>query len=154
LVALAVLLASSAGVGLVALSESVLHYDTSALSHYSLDYRLVDRYVPAGACVTGDDASLLIAADRFDSNVAHCPDVVDSDGTWLALDPSEPTGIVTLSDRALVAQWERYFAASDYVVLRAVNTFRIPWKGPLRSWFDAHFVRIGPGNLAVYRRRP
>ncbi len=47
--------------------------------------RAVQRIVPHGSCVLSDQASFLIAADRFYSGAPGCSDLVDAIGTDYAL---------------------------------------------------------------------
>lgn len=111
--------------------------------------------VPLGACVLSDNPSLLLTADRFLTANGRCPFLLDSFGTWLAVDPRNLPGDHRPPPPALVALWRGLFAGADYVVLDAQHTFRVPWTPALDRAFQADFRRLPlpPADLPVYVRR-
>ena len=144
---------AAATVGVVRVVADETAFDHSEMAHYPLLGPAIAAAVPARACASSDDVALLIEANRFFSSVPRCPDVVDADGTWLAEDPTAATGVRGPSDAELVQTWHDIFTRSDYVVLRAPYSFRIPFGASLRRSFTTDFRRVGGGNVAVYERR-
>jgi hypothetical protein len=111
----------------------------------------IARVVPSGACVVTDQPALALTADRFAADSGGCPSVVDSYGTWIAADPSNPPSPSGPFPSGLVDQWRSWLSRADYVVLSG-DPFRIPWAPELRSWFAIHFRRILADDATVYRR--
>lgn len=121
-------------------------------------FAALQRAVPPGACVLTDEVSYTIAADRFLSDVPGCSQVVDGEGTDLAL--SDGRNGVTGAGRvpAVRAVWDQALRSAQYVWLSSrldsVEARRIAWTPALRAYFFAHFRPVrgagGPANL--YRR--
>jgi alpha-1,2-mannosyltransferase len=122
------------------------------------EFAALHRVIPPGACVLTDEVSYTIAADRFFSTVPGCSQVVDGEGTDLAL--SRGKNGVTGAGRvpAVQAVWDHALRAAQYVWLSSkmdsVEARRIAWTPALRAYFFSHFRPVqGPGlpdNL--YRR--
>jgi hypothetical protein len=118
----------------------------------------IARVVPPGACVLTDEVSYTIAADRFLSSVPGCPQIVDGEGTDLAL--SGGRNGVTGAGRvpAVQAVWDRALRSTQYVwlssTLGSVEARRIAWTPALKAYFFAHFRPVRgagvPPNL--YKR--
>ena len=114
----------------------------------------VQRVIPAGACVLTDQVSLLIAANRFTSNVPGCPLMVDGTGTDFVLGHGRD-GFSAGSVPAVAAVWRQAFGAAQYVLLTPYNTRRIAWTPALRSYFTRNFVLVRGSwpPLSLYVRR-
>ncbi len=115
--------------------------------------RQVSRLVPPGACVATDQASYLLLANRFTSNVPDCSQMVDGLGTDLALSgerrPDSGAGRVP----AVAAAWHHAFSEAGYVLLSNKNNLRIPWTPRLMLYFDTNFTRILHGyGFTLYKR--
>ncbi len=121
-------------------------------------FAALQRVVPPGACVLTDEVSYTIAADRFISDVPGCSQVVDGEGTDLAL--SDGKNGVTGAGRvpAVQAVWDQALRSAQYVWLSSkldsVEARRIAWTPALRAYFSSHFRPVRgagvPANL--YRR--
>ena len=110
----------------------------------------IAKVVPPGACVLTDEVSYTIAADRFLSSVPGCPQIVNGEGTDLAL--SGGRNGVTGASRvpAVQAVWNRALRGTQYVwlssTLGSVEARRIAWTPALKAYFSAHFRPVrGPG---------
>ena len=89
---------------------------------------VVDRTVPAGACVLSDQVSFLIAADRFYSSVPGCPEMVDAIGTDYALGHGRNGRSGAAQSPAVAATWRSAFRHAGYVWLSLrFNKQRIAW---------------------------
>jgi hypothetical protein len=119
----------------------------------------IARVVPAGACVLTDEVSYTIAADRFLSAVPGCPQIVDGEGTDLALSGGRNGVTGAARFPAVRAVWDRALRGAQYVwlstTLSGVEDRRIAWTPALRAYFSAHFRPVRgdgvPPNL--YKRR-
>ena len=76
----------------------------------------VSRVIPPGACVLTDQASLLIAASRFSSDVPGCSLMVDATGTDFVLGQGRD-GFTAGRVPAVAAVWRQAFGAAQYVLL-------------------------------------
>ena len=112
------------------------------------------RVIPPGSCVLTDQASLLIAADRFFSDVPGCSLMVDATGTDFVLGHGR-NGRTAGRVPAVAAAWRQAFGAAQYVWLTPYNPVRIAWTPALRAYFRSHFRLIkGPwAPLSLYARR-
>ena len=105
--------------------------------------RAVQRIVPPGACVLTDQASFLIAADRFYSGRPGCPEMVDALGTDYSLGHGRDGSFGAARYAAVNATWRSAFHQAQYVWLSLrFNTRRIAWTPALRSYFRDHFTRV------------
>jgi alpha-1,2-mannosyltransferase len=99
-----------------------------------------DRLIPPGSCVVTNDPSLTVVANRFVSNVAGCPSVVDSYGTFLALTDGWTSGARPAVIRATVRTWETWLAQADYLWIDPANiSDELPWTPALYSYIVSHF---------------
>jgi hypothetical protein len=113
--------------------------------------------IPAGACFVTDEASIAIAADRFASPPAGCPDIVDSLAATLVLSNGVSVQGGAQNMPAVVAQWKTWLGKADYVLLSPdrASRRRIPWTPALSAWFNVTFVKDGsssPATGQLYRR--
>lgn len=105
--------------------------------------RAVQRIVPPGACVLSDQASFLIAADRFYSGKPGCSQMVDAIGTDYSLGHGRDAGSGAARYPAVNATWRSAFQHAQYVWLSLrFNTRRIAWTPALRTYFGNHFTRV------------
>ncbi len=105
--------------------------------------RAVQRIVPSGACVLSDQASFLIAADRFYSDTPGCSQLVDAIGTDYALGHGRDASSGAARFPAVNAYWTSAFRHAQYVWLSLrFNKRRIAWTPALRSYFGDHFTRV------------
>jgi alpha-1,2-mannosyltransferase len=115
------------------------------------------HFIPRGACVVTDEASLTIASDRFDNLPPGCPDIVDSLAATLVLSNGvSPEGGASQMPQ-VVAAWQTWLSKADYVWLSASHGSkrRIPWTPALSDWFNATFAKLGtyaPGTGQLYVR--
>jgi alpha-1,2-mannosyltransferase len=99
-----------------------------------------DRLIPPGSCVVSNEASLTIAANRFDSNVAGCPSVVDSYGAFLAMTGGHTLGSRPPVLRSAVRTWEAWLARADYLWIDPQNTHdQLPWTRSFYYYIASHF---------------
>jgi hypothetical protein len=115
---------------------------------------VVSRLVPPGACVATDQASFLLLANRFTSDVPGCSQMVDGLGTDLALSggrrPSSGAGRVP----AVAAAWNHAFSNAGFVLLSGKSSLRIPWTAQLKGYFHRNFKREVRGyGFTLYKRR-
>ena len=105
--------------------------------------RAVERIVPHGACVLSDQASFLIAADRFYSSVPGCTEMVDAIGTDYALGHGRDADSGAARFPAVNNTWQSAFRHAQYVWLSLrFNSRRIAWTPALHSYFWNHFTRV------------
>ena len=99
--------------------------------------------IPPGSCLVTDEASLAIAADRFEAHPPGCPDIVDALAATLVL--SNGVSVQGGANRMpqVVDAWQTWMSKADYVWLSPNNARRIPWTPALTTWFDAHFTKLG-----------
>jgi hypothetical protein len=99
----------------------------------------IDQIIPPGACVLTDQVSVTLAADRFESDVPGCSQMVDSLGTDLALGdgrrPQSGAGRVPAVSQA----WHQAFSTAGWVLLTPKSNLRIPWNPALLAYFHSHF---------------
>ena len=117
----------------------------------------VAHEIPPGACVVTDEVSLSIAADRFATLPAGCPDIIDSLAETLVLSNGVSVQGGAQNMPAVVAQWHTWLSKADYVWLSPDrgSRRRIPWTTGLSDWFNANFVKIGansPATGQLYQR--
>jgi hypothetical protein len=119
------------------------------------DVALLDRLVPFGACVLGDDASTLVLADRFSSSTPGCTAVTDAFGNTITSDGGYPASTPQGHSARTVATWMGALEHSDYVVLAlGYQERRIPWAAPvLRHYLNSHFQALTSSGDIILRRR-
>jgi hypothetical protein len=107
--------------------------------------QVASHLIPSGSCVVSDEASLVIAADRFVGMRPGCPDIIDALAATLVVSHgvSVQGGASTRPD--VVAQWKTWLGDADYVWLSPAHGSRrrIPWTPALSDWFNANFVKVG-----------
>jgi hypothetical protein len=141
-----------AGLVIVALPFAVPRAENAPTPVYPA--AAVQRVIPPGSCVLTDQSSLLIAADRFTSDVPGCSLMVDATGTDFVLGHGR-NGLTAGRVPAVAAAWRQAFGAAQYVWLTPYNPVRIAWTPALRTYFRSHFVLVrGPwAPLSLYARR-
>jgi len=119
------------------------------------DVALIQRFVPAGACVLGDDAPTLLLADRFSSMVPGCTAVTDAFGTTISWDGGYPAGSPGARSPGTVKTWLDALAHADYVVLvLGYQERRIPWDAPpLQSYLRNDFRTVHSAGYVILKRK-
>ena len=119
------------------------------------DVALIHRFVPAGACVLGDDAPTLLLADRFSSTVPGCTAVTDAFGTTISSDGGYPASSAKAESPATVKTWLDALEHADYVVLAlAYQERRIPWEVPsLQNYLLNDFRTVHFTDYVVLKRK-
>ena len=102
--------------------------------------------IPSGSCLVTDEASLAIAADRFEAHPPGCPDIVDALAATLVLSNGVSVQGGAKDMPQVVDAWQAWLGKADYVWLSPNNARRIPWTPSLTAWFDAHFTKLGEFN--------
>ena len=97
------------------------------------------RLIPKGACVLTDSAVYLLVADRFNSTVPGCSQMVDSLGTDLALGDGRRPGSGAGRVPAVSQAWRQAFSTAGWVLLTPKSSVRIPWNPALLAYFHSHF---------------
>jgi hypothetical protein len=93
--------------------------------------------------VLSDQASFLIAADRFYSGTPGCSDLVDAIGTDYALGHGRDASSGAARFPAVRATYQSAFRHARYVWLSLrFNQRRIAWTPALRAYFGDHFTRV------------
>jgi hypothetical protein len=114
----------------------------------------IDQLIPPDACVLTDQVAVTLAANRFESSDPHCPQMVDSLGTTLALSYGLKPRTGAAKVPAVNAAWNQAFRNAQYVLLTATNIRRIAWTTELEAYLTNHFTQIyqSPGRLTLYMR--
>jgi hypothetical protein len=104
--------------------------------------------------VATDQASLLIALDRFYSSVPGCSVIVDGTGTSYALGHGQ-VALDAGRVPAVAALWRQAFGKASYVLLTDYNVNRIAWTPQLRAYFASNFTRVSGhwSPLELYARK-
>ncbi len=140
----------------VALCVTLIIEGTSFYSSYTHEsgydgypFSAITNLVPAGSCVVYDQVSNGVFANRLQTNDPNCPSVVDPDAIWMA------RGYQLIAPApALVAEWQSYLEAAQYVVLSAPYAPGIAWNLGLKAWFNRNYYQIfGQSNLYIYVNR-
>jgi hypothetical protein len=112
------------------------------------------RRIPPGACVLSDNASLLLLANRFVSDVKGCAVIDDGLGTDLALShgltPATGAGDVP----AVARLWNSAFRHAQFVWFTNHSWRRIAWSTSGLAYFQHDFKPIltdADGDI-LYRR--
>jgi alpha-1,2-mannosyltransferase len=142
-------------VGVAIVAGAVAQAPTGPLSTArSRSATQVGRFVPAGACVATDQASYLLLANRFTSNVPGCSQMVDGLGTDLALSRGRRPSTGAARVPAVAAAWNHAFSHAGYVLLSGKSDLRIPWTPQLTGYFDRNFKRVLRGfGYTLYKRK-
>ncbi len=142
----------AAGVAFAALPLAVPGAEGASLPDFS-HATAMDRVIPDGACVLSDQVSVLIAVNRFFSDVPGCPVQVDGTGISFALGHGHAAAQAGRYP-AVAAIWASAFRRAQFVVLTMVNARRIAWTPALRDYFRANFRLVGGPwqRLSLYAR--
>jgi hypothetical protein len=116
---------------------------------------LVQRFVPAGGCVLGDDAPTLLLADRFSSTVPGCTAVTDAFGTTLSSDGGYPASSPQAEAPATLKTWLVALEHADYVVLAlGYQERRVPWaSATLQSYLRENFRTVRSSGYVILKRK-
>lgn len=106
---------------------------------------VAQRLIPAGACVLTDVPSYLVEADRFTTK-AGCPELVDPQGTLIAMTNGAELSTPTAVRAQVSAVWLAGFEHAEYVWLFSGNATRVPWTPELHAYLVTHFRLIAFGN--------
>jgi alpha-1,2-mannosyltransferase len=142
-----------AAAAIVAMAVSQVFHEGRARA--SLDqFAAVQQIIPSGACVLTDEVSYTIAADRFFSSDRHCSQVVDGDGTDLALSDGR-NGVTGASQvPAVQGVWHHALVTAQYVWLSSrpdsTAARRIAWTPELSRYFSRHFRRVHAAGVVGY----
>ena len=101
----------------------------------------LEAAVPSGACVATDQASLLIAINRFGSSAPGCSLMVDATGTDYVLGQGR-NGLSAGAVPAAEAAWQQAFRTAQYVLLTPYQYLRVAWTPSLTRYFDANFTYV------------
>ncbi len=115
------------------------------------------RIIPPGACVFTDQASYLIAADRFTSTVPGCSQMVDPLEVGYALGHGREGDTGAARYPAVVAVFRAALTHADFAWLTiGYDSRRVDWTPALRSYFRRNFVPVFTDGRrdVLYVRRP
>jgi hypothetical protein len=101
----------------------------------------LEAAIPSGACVATDQASLLIAINRFGSSVPGCSLMVDATGTDYVLGRGR-NGLTAGAVPAAEAAWQQAFRSAQYVLLTPYQYLRVAWTPSLTRYFDENFTFV------------
>jgi hypothetical protein len=101
----------------------------------------LEQAIPSGACVATDQASLLIAINRFDSAVPGCSLMVDATGTDYVLGRGR-NGLTAGTVPAAEAVWRQALGSAQYVLMTPYEFLRVAWTPSLSSYFAANFTLV------------
>ncbi|MGH9129879.1 MAG: glycosyltransferase 87 family protein [Acidimicrobiales bacterium] len=113
---------------------------------------VIQRSVPAGACVVTDLTSETITANRLVANSPRCPLLLDGAGTDRVLGGNQDALPRDTSAPAVGRAWLSYLERAQYVVLSSPRTQQIPWTPQIQAYSAAHFVRVKALGVYLYRR--
>ena len=115
-----------------------------------------DELIPPGSCVLSNEPSYLISANRFTSDVAGCPAMVDAYGTLLAMTGGRKVVGAPSDVQSVTALWrsEFEFPRARYVWLGIYSQGQIPWTPALEAYFKSHFRPLGLLNGPSGRHVP
>ncbi len=99
----------------------------------------VSKFIPPGACVVSNVASVTIIGNRFDPAGKGCPAVVDPFGVEVATLPTHRPRNPTSYLKPFVATWGQWLNRADDVVLISGGDSSIPWTPELAAWFNRNF---------------
>lgn len=113
----------------------------------------VASFIPEGACAVSDVATILIVADRYQTDDPNCPLPVDPFGMWLAQPGRTSPHQTKTVPPALAATWLDYLQRSDAVVMSVDYTNFFAWSPEVRQYFGENFRKVGTrGRVVVYER--
>lgn len=101
-----------------------------------------DSLIRGGSCVVTDQATVLLVIDRFSSQDASCPQVIDSYGMYVTyadgMSPTEANVKVPIGFRL---RWLAYFREAKVIALSDSYTW-IPLDKHLDRYLSAHFHSV------------
>lgn len=106
---------------------------------------VVDRQVPAGACVVANDESVLLAVDRAVADRPGCPRIVDPLGTALALTAGHSRPGRRRDDPAVRQLWLRATRHASWVLLVRRWARTTPVR-TIEHTLRGDFVRVPSGS--------
>ncbi|MBU3702570.1 MAG: hypothetical protein FGM58_11055 [Acidimicrobiia bacterium] len=110
-------------------------------------------FIPEGACAVSDVSTILIVADRFQTDDPDCPVPVDPFGMWLAQPERKSPHQSKTTSPELLATWRDYLDRSEYVVMSIDLTNFFPWPPDQQQWFAENFRKVGTrGRVVLYER--
>jgi hypothetical protein len=113
---------------------------------------ILDRTIAPGACVTADQITFAIDADRFNPATRGCPAVIDPYGIWVADFPGHLPPSSGPYPEPFVEQWGQWLTKTNDVVLVSPLSDYIPWSSGLSAWFnDSYRIVYSRPGLFVYR---
>jgi alpha-1,2-mannosyltransferase len=136
---LAISVTGAAGLAIIVLPLAVPRAENAPTPVYPRS--TLEAAIPSGACVATDQASLLIAANRFDSSVPGCSLMVDATGTDYVLGQGR-NGLTAGSVPAAEAVWQQAFRSAQYVLLTPYQYLRVAWTPSLTRYFDENFTYV------------
>jgi hypothetical protein len=113
----------------------------------------VASFIPKGACAVADVSTILIVANRYQTDDPNCPVPVDPFGMWLDQPERKSPHQSEGASPALQATWRDYLERSDYVVMSVDYSNFFPWPPGQGQWFGENFRKVGTrGQVVVYER--
>jgi alpha-1,2-mannosyltransferase len=110
------------------------------------DVSAASAYIPPGACVLTDTASVTVVIGRFTAARPGCPALVDAVGTLISTTDGQDFAAGPAGLAADTQTWLTAFQHAQYVWLIGNNGYtgaRIAWTPALYSYFTSHFRLIG-----------
>ncbi len=120
--------AAVAVIGIMAVTQAGAEEDTVPAADPAA---IADRIIPPGACVVSDTVSLTVVSNRFVSDAAGCPLVVDSFGTLMADTGGRNMNAGNRILRGIAGTWRTWFMRARFVWLDGATFGRIPWNSAL-----------------------
>lgn len=109
--------------------------------------------IPEGSCAVSDVSTILIVADRYQTDDPGCPTPVDPFGMWLAQSTHKSPNQSEAATPELLAAWRDYLERSDYVAMSVDWTNFFPWTKEQGEWFAKNFEKVGTrGRVVVYEK--
>ncbi len=135
--------------GTFASIESFRHFPSTGDSvGASATLAAIER-LPADACLTTDETSYLVVANRLANRPHGCPLIVDPFGVKLEEQAVTSGAGLRRENRVLSAEWRQWFKESDFVELTRDFRVRMLWNGPLRKWFHYRFALVSSDKGGV-----
>lgn len=113
----------------------------------------VASFIPKGSCAVSDVSTILIVADRYQTDDPACPTPVDPFGMWLVQPDHRSPHQSTGATPQLLDTWRDYLERSEYVVMSVDLSNFLPWPAAQQTWFAENFRKVGTrGRVVVYER--
>lgn len=109
--------------------------------------------VPKGACAITDVPTLLVLANRWDTD-RRCRRIVDPFGEFVSTTKQPPPGQQPFP-ASLTTPWHAALVDADYIVLAVAGSDYVPWTYGIRQAYDTGFVVLSndPGAVIAASRR-